>query len=323
MNSNTIATLSWQAIQTICKKRQAQEQQRQPGISAAQAQILEQMQATTKAAITGPKGASDTSVHTDKKLRPAADLHGVEKEVAGTFRAHRAGRRHKGTHCSRTHAAAADWKVGSVCKKGISKQYKKIKQQCAAEITQHPAILADTYTDCEGTNAKMKIVTENGRGIKAKVQLMKKMMEAKPDILVWTEHHLPAGGKLPRWAAILLQGYKWGYTSLDAIRGQAGILIAVHMDLLAGTDLTIPSVPVELHGYIYQVSLCRPASAPLTVTGAYMPTGCGAELTRQSIYKYVEECMATSANHVHLVAGDINAALYPTDRETCRKERIT
>ena len=189
---HTVTEQEWQAIQTICKKRQAQEQQRQPGISAAQAHILEQMQATTKAAITGPKGAIDTSVHTDKKLRPAADLHGVEKEVAGTFRAHRAGRRHKGTHCSRTHAAAADWKVGSVCKKGISKQYKKIKQQCAAEITQHPAILADTYTDCEGTNAKMKIVTENGRGIKAKVQLMKKMMEAKPDILVWTEHHLPA-----------------------------------------------------------------------------------------------------------------------------------
>ena len=26
--------------------------------------------------------------------------------------------------------------------------------------------------------------------------------------------------------------------------------MAVHMDLLAGTDLTIPAVPVELHGYI-------------------------------------------------------------------------
>ena len=98
-------------------------------------------------------------------------LHGVEKEVAGTFRAQRTGRRHKETRRSRTHAAAADWKVRSVCKKGISKQYKKIKHRCAAEITQHPAILADTYTDCEGTNAKMKIVTVNGRGIKAKVQL--------------------------------------------------------------------------------------------------------------------------------------------------------
>ena len=272
-----------------------------------------------QAASTGPKGEGDTLVHTDKKLRPAGNLHGVEKEVAGAFRAQRTGRRHKDTRRSRTHAAAADWKVRSVCKKGISKQYKKIKHRCAAEITQHPAILADTYTDCEGTNAKMKIVTVNGRGIKAKVQLMKKMMEAKPDILVWTEHHLPAGGKLPRWAAILLQGYKWGYTSLDAIRGQAGVLMAVHMDLLAGTDLTIPSVPVELHGYIYQMSLCRPASAPLTVTGAYMPTGCGAKMTRQSIYKYVKECMASSANHVHLVAGDMNAALYPTDRETGKK----
>ena len=158
---HTVTEQEWQAIQTISKKRQAQEQQRRPGISAAQTQMLEQGQATTKAASTGPKGEGDTLVHTDKKLRPAADLHGVEKEVAGTFRAQQTGRRHKGTRRSRTHAAAADWKVRSVCKKGISKQYKKIKHRCAAEITKHPDILADTYTDCEGTNAKMKIVTVN------------------------------------------------------------------------------------------------------------------------------------------------------------------
>jgi hypothetical protein len=81
---------------------------------------------------------------------------------------------------------------------------------------------------------------------------------------------------VPRWVHILLQGYRWGHTSLPNIRGQAGVLMAVHKDVLAGTEAHVPAQPPEAQGYIYQMEIQRPESAPLMITGVYLPTGTGA-----------------------------------------------
>jgi hypothetical protein len=54
----------------------------------------------------------------------------------------------------------------------------------------------------------LKIVTVNGRGLRTRLMLMRKRAQEKPDIIVWTEHHLAAGTTMPRWVSIMLQGYR-------------------------------------------------------------------------------------------------------------------
>lgn len=67
------------------------------------------------------------------------------------------------------------------------------------------------------------------------------------------------------------------------------------------------------------MELRRHASTPLMVTGVYMPTGNGARHIRETIYKFIQQNLCEAPESAHIVAGDMNAALYKTDREEGRK----
>ena len=60
---------------------------------------------------------------------------------------------------------------------------------------------------------------------------------------------------------------------------------------------------------------------PLMLSGVYMPTtGNGAAgIIRQGIYQHLKQTLADSPLHAHIVAGDMNAALYKTDRQEGRR----
>jgi hypothetical protein len=102
-------------------------------------------------------------------------------------------------------------------------------------------------------------------------------------------------------------------------RGQAGVLLAVHKDLLAGTEPHTLPLPAETQGFIYQMEIRRPESVPLLITGAYLPTGPSAPLIRPILYNHIEHIQRANPSHVHLLAGDMNAALYPTDQAPGRR----
>jgi exonuclease III len=163
------------------------------------------------------------------------------------------------------------------------------------------------------------VLTINGRGLRNKISIMNAILKQTPDILIWTEHHLPHGTHPPRWVHILLQQYRWGFTGLPKIRGQAGVLMAVHKDLLAGTEPHIITPIEETQGFVYQMDIRRPESAPLLLTGVYLPTGPTAPYIRPGLYKHIERQHQAHPHHVHILAGDMNATLYPTDRDPGRK----
>jgi hypothetical protein len=108
-------------------------------------------------------------------------------------------------------------------------------------------------------------------------------------------------------------------TGLPKIRGQAGVLMAVHKDLLAGTEPHIITPLEETQGFVYQMDIRRPESAPLLLTGVYLPTGPTAPYIRPGLYKHIERQHQAHPHHVHILAGDMNATLYPTDRDPGRK----
>ena len=207
------------------------------------------------------------------------------------------------------------WKIRSVCKKGIKKQYRHLKQIGSATAAQESELNAIKVLNNLTSDQKLKVLTVNGRGLKGKIALLRKVLEEKPDIIVWTEHHLPAGATVPRWVTIMLQGYTWRHTSLSGIKGQAGVLMAVHMDVLARTTVRIPEIAAEHQGFLCQMELQRHNSAPLMVTGVYMPTGNGAKQTRALLYQKIQQSISEAPLHMHIVAGDMNAALYKSDRE--------
>jgi hypothetical protein len=167
----------------------------------------------------------------------------------------------------------------------------------------------------------IKILTVNGRGLKTKISIMRKMLQQKPDIMVWTEHHLPQGTQPPRWAYILLpritDGDCQAYPKLGA---RHGVLMAVHKDLLAGTEPHIIPIPEETQGFLYQMELKKTrVSPPLAHPGAYLPTGPSAPLIRPVLYKHIEHQQQAHPHHVHILAGDMNAALYTSDRAQGRQ----
>ena len=227
---------------------------------------------------------------------------------------------HKSQKPSRSSSTRAKWKRIAARKKSTKKIYRKIKHSASTALysmTRSPP--HEHMMGCKPSEEKIKIVTINGRGLKTKISILRMVLGVKPDIIVWTEHQMAKATTIPRWTQILLQGYRWGYTSLPKIKGQAGVLVAIHKDLLAGTNVHIPVQPPETQGYIYQMELQRPESAPLMITGVYLPTGKGAHLSRPTLYQHLQSSMARTDTHVHIVAGDMNAALYKTDRDPGRK----
>ena len=214
----------------------------------------------------------------------------------------------------------APWIHIAVRKKGIKQQYKRLKQSHASALyNQTRAPSAQHMQGCRPSEEKLKIVTINGRGLKTKISILRLILGTKPDVIIWTEHQMATATTVPRWVHILLQGYRWGHTSLPNIRGQAGVLMAVHKDVLAGTEAHVPAQPPEAQGYIYQMEIQRPESAPLMITGVYLPTGTGAHLSRPTLYKHLKASLDKTKDHVHIVAGDMNAALYQSDRDPGRK----
>jgi hypothetical protein len=95
--------------------------------------------------------------------------------------------------------------------------------------------------------------------------------------------------------------------------------MAVHKDLLAGTEPHIITPIEETQGFVYQMDIRRPESAPLLLTGVYLPTGPTAPYIRPGLYKHIERQHQAHPHHVHILAGDMNATLYPTDRDPGRK----
>jgi hypothetical protein len=214
------------------------------------------------------------------------------------------------------------WKRLAVKKKSIKRQYTKLKRYTESITQAHTKIPPPMiFKECSPTTEQIKILTINGRGLKTKISILRQVLTLQPDVIIWTEHQMAAGTTVPRWVTILLQGYKWGSSNLPRIKGQAGVLMAIHKDLLAGTEVHIPPLPVETQGYIYQMVLHRPESTPMRITGTYLPTGKGAQFIRPTLYKFLQECLNTNKEQVHIMAGDMNATLYDTDRATGRPSR--
>lgn len=170
------------AIQTICKKRMAALSQ--PGSKRR----------------TGSQARDSTPLS-------SLDLKGKESLQKAA--------RQDGARGLR-HMHKDNWKIHSVCNKGIKKQYRHLKHisNINPQTCPIPGVdICDLKCD-----QKLNVLTVNGRGLKAKVALMRKVLEQKPDVIVWTEHHLPAGATIPRWVSIMLQGYTWRHSSLPAIK---------------------------------------------------------------------------------------------------------
>jgi hypothetical protein len=158
------------------------------------------------------------------------------------------------------------------------------------------------------------VLTINGRGLKTKISIMRKMLQQQPDIMVWTEHHLPrepnpqVGIHPPPRTT---DGVSQAYPKLGGRQGSSWL--STKTSWQAQSHTSFPSLE-RPRAFLYQMELRRPESVPLLITGAYLPTGPSAPIIRPVLYKHIESQQQAHPHHVHILAGDMNAALYPSDR---------
>jgi hypothetical protein len=58
------------------------------------------------------------------------------------------------------------------------------------------------------------VLTINGRGLKTKISIMRKMLQQQPDIMVWTEHHLPREPNPHGGHTSSSKNYRWGLSGI-------------------------------------------------------------------------------------------------------------
>jgi hypothetical protein len=73
--------------------------------------------------------------------------------------------------------------VHSVCKKGVRKQYRRIKALNKMDSGKGLNVSdLDALQQLPQCDEKLRIVTVNGRGLRTKLMLMRKIAKGKPDI---------------------------------------------------------------------------------------------------------------------------------------------
>ena len=98
-------------------------------------------------------------------------------------------------------------------------------------------------------------------------------------------------------------------------RAKAGVIIALRKDwLMLGTSFAA-SLPSTLGGYVAQVHIQLPDSAPLTVIGMYCPHNLQ---KRHNIYSILVD-MHTTTTDPMVVAGDFNATTFDSDRRSHKR----
>ena len=75
------------------------------------------------------------------------------------------------------------------------------------------------------------------------------------------------------------------------------------------------ALPVENNGYMAQVHVQLPDSAPLTVVGMYCPHNMG---DRRRLYSIFDNMQHTATNPM-VVAGDFNATIHDSDRHSHKR----
>lgn len=141
-----------------------------------------------------------------------------------------------------------------------------------------------------------------------------------PDILVLTEtkHSGPTGGRLAAELHAALKGYK--YFTSAAPNGpesapRAGVIIALRRSTFGTCKLTAARAD-GLQGHYLRVEVDGGETPRLHIAGVYNPCLSSSELaasTRTALYQRLT-ADAHTAGSALIVAGDMNAAWWPTDR---------
>jgi ribonuclease HI len=137
-------------------------------------------------------------------------------------------------------------------------------------------------------------------------------------VLVFTETKLRAAKRNPSWPyASGLHAYHIFHSKckLNPKQGQAGIMLGIRKDFAEHMDISVVSVEKDYQGYLLPITIHRPDSAKLLVMGMYMPQ---TPMEQKCMQDKALQILQSHPEHHHIVAGDFNAALFPTDRHCPR-----
>ena len=176
----------------------------------------------------------------------------------------------------------------------------------------------------------MTVMTWNVMGTTTILNELRELAEVHtPWIIVLTEHKLTEQAQHRKLLDPYLPGYKLyhsrvkGRDTKDLRSGSGGVTVAVHASLT-----TQNSVEIVDHNNPAAKSHCKalkiqpPGSAALFVWGLYVP--CTDMQKRQQLYSVIKKDMQAVNNAAadlgeqlpyHIMAGDMNAALYDDDRQ--------
>ena len=170
------------------------------------------------------------------------------------------------------------------------------------------------------SDAKMRVVTWNARGLRHSGDDLTHILTTihtrhgeLPHVLVLTEVKLKT---VPSWLRAALKGYHVFRSLLGgARRAQAGVVLAIRKDVPMLGKAEVVRLPASITGFMVQVDITLPDSAPLSIVGMYCPHTLPA---RQHIYAEFAKLNSRTQEQRRtlLVAGDFNATLWDTDRAT-------
>ena len=225
-----------------------------------------------------------------------------------------------------------------------SKKKRKLKQQQITGFTTNKkkpgdgALQEDPLEDTDTpkglpkpTNTPLKILTWNVMGLTTVQQEIATLIEIQdPDIIVLTETKLVKEQNCKRWVHDIFPGYKLQASSKPSQKlvgkdagfakmrnGAGGVLVAVKDSLTHRGTLQQLQTPEGCQGHLTGIQLHPPCdSKPITIWGVYMPSE--NSQTREHVYLQLANVLKSNTNANTILAGDWNAVLRDTDRNTDR-----
>jgi endonuclease/exonuclease/phosphatase family metal-dependent hydrolase len=146
-----------------------------------------------------------------------------------------------------------------------------------------------------------------------------------PDILILTETKSKPTHAQQVWLKLLKKRYHAFHSLVPTDeQARARVTILVSKKISEMGTIRMNKLPPHTQGYLLHVTVENPYSNPLHVVGVYCPPQPGQQDHRQQLYDACTTilCAAPETHNTAIIAGDFNAALYPTDRRSNMRSQL-
>ena len=195
-------------------------------------------------------------------------------------------------------------------------------ERAASKLPHKPTGLLSA--ECRNSSFGLRILCWNVMGLTTvKEELEELLQRQDPDIIILSETKLTERTQRKCWLNNMLKTHWLQFSSRPHSslsqgerQGSGGIAVAVRKSLVPQGCYTRVPVQNQHRSHLLQLMLQPPNSTPVLLQAVYMPFELDA---RASLYEVIKE--ACDGKH-SIVAGDMNAALFPRDRSTGHKTAI-